>query len=390
MGCADGESLILLDEVGAGTDPVEGAALAESILEALRQKGSKIIATTHYAELKAYALQTDGVENACCEFDVATLRPTYRLLIGMPGRSNAFAISLRLGMDQAVIGRARQLVSGENRRFEDVVGSLEESRKKLEDEREEAQRARLESEKARSEAEEEQKRIRTQTDREISEARRRASEIVSRTRAQADAVLNELDEIKKRKGKTLSAGDRAQINAGMRAMENSADPVTRREEKPYRLPRPLRAGDAVLLSDLGKEGTVLRPPDKDSGKALVQAGILQMHVPVSSLRLVREKPKRRELFRTVTKELSGDGRGDSPLELDLRGQTAEEAVMNLDRFLDSAVLSGVGQVTVIHGKGTGVLRSAVQRRLRGHPEVQSFRLGTYGEGESGVTIVKLK
>ncbi len=388
MGRADGQSLVLLDELGAGTDPVEGAALAESILEALRRKGAKIAATTHYAELKAYALQTPGVENACCEFDVATLRPTYRLLIGMPGRSNAFAISLRLGMDPGVVEKAKRLVSGENRRFEDVVGGLEQSRRKLEAERAGAERARLESEQARREAEAERDRVRARADREMKDAREKAAQLVSRTRAQADALLNELEELKKRRGRALTAEQKARLNAGLREMDDAADPVARSEDDGYRLPRPLKAGDTVLLSGIGKKATVLRPPEGDSHEALVQAGAVQTRVPAGRLRLVKEEPKR-AAFRTVTKELSS-ARGAPAMELDLRGQTAEEAVMNLDRFIDSAVLSGVDRLTVIHGKGTGVLRSAVQKRLRNHPEVKSFRLGTYGEGESGVTIVQLK
>ena len=390
MGRADGGSLILLDELGAGTDPVEGAALAESILEALRRKGAKVAATTHYAELKAYALQTPGVENACCEFDVATLRPTYRLLIGMPGRSNAFAISLRLGMEREVVERAKELVSGESRRFEDVVGSLEASRRKLEDERAAAEKARAESERARREAETERDRVRSQADRELQSARERAAQLVARTRAQADALLNELEELKKQRGKALTAEQKARLNAGLHAMEEASDPVARADDEPYRLPRPLRAGDTVLIRDLGKKATVLRPPEDGAQEALVQAGILQTRVPVANLRLAEEKPQPRRAFRTVTKELSSGGREASAMELDLRGQSADEAVMNLDRFIDSAVLSGVGQLTVIHGKGTGVLRSAVQKRLRNHPNVKSFRLGTYGEGESGVTIVELK
>lgn len=385
---ADENSLVLLDELGAGTDPVEGAALAESILEALRGRGAKIAATTHYAELKAYALQTSGVENACCEFDVATLRPTYRLLIGMPGRSNAFAISQRLGMDETVVARAKELVSGEDRRFEDVVQSLEQSRRALEEERASARSAREASEHARSEAEQARDRVRAETDREIADARQKATMLVDRTRARVDSMLNEMEELRKQQNKALSAEQKAKLHSELRELENMADPVGKRSDAPYRLPRPLKAGDSVLIYDIDKKATVLQTPVPGSDEVLVQAGIMQTHVPLSNLRLAAE-PKKRPAFRTVTKNVS---RSDvcASTEIDVRGETAEEALMDVDRGLDAAVLSGIGSVTVIHGKGTGVLRSAVQKHLRKHPGVKSFRLGTFGEGESGVTIVELK
>ena len=386
MGRADGGSLILLDELGAGTDPVEGAALAEAILESLRRRGAKIAATTHYAELKAYALKTGGVENASCEFDVATLRPTYRLLIGMPGRSNAFAISRRLGMPEEVVDRAQELVSGENRRFEDVVSSLEASRQQLEDEREQARRAREESERARREAAEARDRVRAQAESELERARKKAALLAQQTRSRADALLNEMEEIRRRRDKGVTAEQKARMNAGLRALENASDPVSRKPEKGYRLPRPLKAGDAVLLYDIDKPATVLRPAEGDPPEVLVQAGILQTRVPLSNLRLV-ERKKEKPRFRAVTREV---GQAAAATEIDLRGQNADEAVMNVDRFIDGAVMSGIGQLTIIHGKGTGVLRSAVQQHLKSHPNVKSFRLGTFGEGESGVTIVELK
>ncbi len=390
IGQADENSLILLDELGAGTDPVEGAALAMAILEALRKKGARVAATTHYAELKAYALQTDGVENACCEFDVQTLRPTYRLLIGVPGRSNAFAISLRLGMEEEIVERAKELVSSENTRFEDVVQSLETSRQKLEGERTKAEQAHLEAVRAQKEAQEIRSSIQAEADKEIEKARQQASELVSRTRGQIDALLNEMEELKKQQNKTLSAEQKARLKAGLRVLEETADPIHgRKDEGPYVLPRPLQVGDTVLLYDIDKQGTVLQLPEGNNQNVLVQAGIIQTRVPLSNLRLVQEK-KGKEKRRTVTRNVTGRAQAKVTTELDLRGQTTEEAIMNVDRFIDSALLSGIEQLTVIHGKGTGALRAAVQQHLKRHPSVRSYRLGVFGEGEAGVTIVELK
>ena len=387
---ADKNSLIILDELGAGTDPVEGAALAMAILEALRAKGARVAATTHYAELKAYALQTDGVENACCEFDVKTLRPTYRLLIGVPGRSNAFAISLRLGMDNEIVERAKDLVSSENTRFEDVVQSLETSRQKLESERTKTEQAHMEAVRAQKDAQEIRDSIQAEADKEIEKARRQASELVSRTRGQIDALLNEMEELKKQQNKTLSAEQKAKLKAGLRSLEETADPVhSRQDEGEYVLPRPLKVGDTVLIYDIDKQGTVLQLPEGNGQNVLVQAGIIQTRVPLANLRLVQEK-KAKAPRRTVTRNVTGRAQAKVATELDLRGQMTEEAIMNVDRFIDAALLSGIEQLTIIHGKGTGALRAAVQQHLKRHPSVRSYRLGVFGEGEAGVTIVELK
>ena len=306
----------------------------------------------------------------------------------MPGRSNAFAISLRLGMGSDVVERAKELVSGENRRFEDVVQSLEENRRQLEQEREAARRAREECERARREAEEACGRVQAETDREMERAREKAQQLVAGTRAQIDVLLNEMDEVRRQKNKGLSAEQKARLNAGLRSLESTADPVGGKKNDGYRLPRPLRPGDAVLIFDIDKKATVLRAAEGNPPEVLVQAGILQTRVPLSNLRLVKAEPEKRR-FRSVTRNV---GRAQAPAttEIDVRGQTAEEALMEVDRALDAAILSGVGQLTVIHGKGTGVLRSAVQQHLKRHPSVKSYRLGTYGEGESGVTIVEMK
>jgi DNA mismatch repair protein MutS2 len=390
IGEADGRSLVLLDELGAGTDPVEGAALATAILEALREKGAKIAATTHYAELKVYALQTDGVENGCCEFDVATLRPTYRLLIGVPGRSNAFAVSRRLGLPAAIVERAGELVSGENQRFEDVVQSLEDSRQKLEAERRAAQEKRAQAEEDSRAAEESRKKLEQAAGQEMEKARRQAAQIVARTRAQADALLNELEELKRRKNGALTAEQKAKLKAGIRAMENASDPVSEKESGPYVLPRPLRAGDEVVIADLGTTATVLEAPGKDEKKVLVQAGILKTRIPLLNLRLAEGGAKKHKPRRGGTRNVPSRAQAPVATEVDVRGQDSEEAVMNVDSAIDAAVLSGIPQLTIIHGKGTGVLRKVIQQHLRRHPSVRSFRLGVFGEGESGVTIVEMK
>ena len=387
---ADERSLILLDELGAGTDPVEGAALAMAILEALRERHARVAATTHYAELKVYALQTAGVENGSCEFDVATLRPTYRLLIGVPGRSNAFAISSRLGLNQEIVDRARELVSGEDRRFEDVVQNLEQSRQKLEAERRQAQEQNAEARRISEEAREYRERLEREAAKEIEQARERAAQLVARTRAQADALLEELEEMKRQGAKSMTAEQRARMKAGMRDMESASDPVSRKEPETYVLPRPLKAGDDVLIFDIDKEGTVVETPAPDDKKVLVQAGIIKTRVPVENLRLLEQKTQNRKARRSGTRNVPK--RSDAPVmtEVDVRGEDSIEAVMSVDRAIDSALLSGIHQLTIIHGKGTGVLRTAVQQHLRRHPSVRTYRLGVFGEGESGVTIVELK
>ena len=383
---ADNSSLILLDELGAGTDPVEGAALAEAIIQELRGRGVRLACTTHYAELKAYAIQTPGVENGSCEFDVATLRPTYRLLIGVPGKSNAFAITQRLGMDTAIVDRARELVSREGNAFEQVVGRLEEDRRKMEDELE-ALRASAAQAKANAEASQRLKdEAEAQAKKEIDRARQEAAQIVQKTRQRADALVGELEELRRQKNKQLSAEQKARLRSGLKELESSSDPVHQRRDDNYVLPRPLVAGDEVLLYDIDKEATVLELP-KD-GTVLVQAGIIKTRVPLENVRLLSKRQlKKKNPTRTVTKNVSTPETSSS---LDLRGQTVEEALMEVDNFLDRASRMHLSQVTIIHGKGTGALRTAVQQHLRRCSQVKSFRLGTYGEGESGVTIAELK
>lgn len=383
---ADGESLVLLDELGAGTDPVEGAALATAIIEELRRKGVRLACTTHYAELKSYALQTDGVENACCEFDVESLRPTYRLLIGVPGKSNAFAISRRLGLEGRIVDRAGELVNEENSSFEQVIERLEERRREMENELEAARKAARQARETMRQSEARQAEAGQRAKREIDQAREEASRIVQKTRQQADALLNELDELRRQQNKALSAEQKARLRSGLRDLESSADPVRKRRRDDYQLPRELRPGDSVVIFDIDKAATVLEAP-KD-GQVLVQAGIIKTRVQVENLRLSGEGQKAKaKPGRSVTKNVSAP---EIATSLDLRGMNVEEGLMEVDAFLDRAARSHVPQVTIIHGKGTGVLRAAVQQHLRRCSQVKSFRLGAFGEGESGVTVVEMK
>ena len=386
---ANSGSLCLIDELGAGTDPVEGAALAIAILEKLREKHAKIASTTHYAELKEYALRTEGVENCSCEFDVATLQPTYRLLIGVPGKSNAFAISRRLGMDEAVVKRAGELVSSESRQFEDVVGKLEQQRQSLERQVENANRLTAKANTEKQKAENEARRARENAEREIERAHQEAQRIVSQVRAQADALMEELE--KARREKEMSAEQRSKLRQNINRMEAHADPVKLKNtpDEEYQLPRPLKVGDEVLIYDIDKNATVLAPPNKD-GLVLVQAGIIKTRVNIKNLRLLKSqiKPKADRFSSTRHVPSRVDVRPET--EIDVRGETAFDAVQIVEKAIDNAMLSGVSKLTVIHGKGTGVLRREINRYLRTNKHVKSQRLGAFGEGEDGVTIVELK
>lgn len=395
---ADDRSLVLLDELGAGTDPIEGAALAVSVIEELRRRGVRLAATTHYSELKMYALQTEGVENGSCEFDVETLSPTYRLLVGVPGRSNAFAISSRLGLSDDIIDRARELVSSDNTRFEDVVSTLEDTRQSLEKEHDEAARMRQEAEIMLREARHVKQEARRAAEKEMERARRQAQTLVERTKSQTDLLLNELEELKKQKDKAefsqKAAAASAAYGGRINKLRDEADPVARQREENYVLPRALKAGDNVIIAELGARGTVISGPDGD-GNYTVQAGIIKTKVAPAGLRLDESAAKKQQKKPGAPLTRKGGAKVDRSVrsaaaELDLRGMTSDEAVMELDRFINDAVLAGLKTLVIIHGKGTGVLRAAVTDRLRRLKKVvRSFRPGVYGEGEDGVTVVEL-
>jgi len=395
---ADGESLVLIDELGAGTDPVEGAALAIAILERLQINGAKIAATTHYAELKAYALETPRVQNGSCEFDVSSLRPTYRLLIGVPGRSNAFAISERLGIDKELIGRANEFVSTENIRFENVVDSLEESRLQMEKEKSLAESIRAEYEKKLSDAERKLQEAENLRQKEYEKAQGEALKITEKARREANTLLMEIDNLRKEMRSTKDASELARkakqaMKKGLSDIDRTVNPVTTSlyEDDDYVLPRALQVGDTVLLVELGKEASVLSLPDKRQ-QVEVLSGALRMRVNVSKLRLIEKKKENKQKTASLSRNGSMEARLTASAEnrCDLRGMTVDEALLTLDSFLDSMLMSNIGEFTVIHGKGTGALRAAVQKHLKGNKFVKTFRLGVYGEGENGVTIVTLK
>ena len=386
---SDEKSLVLIDELGAGTDPTEGAALAIAIIEALRIKHLRLAATTHYAELKEYALRTEGVENGCCEFDVNTLSPTYRLLIGVPGKSNAFAISRRLGMRADIVSRAKNLVSEEGSKFEEVIEKLEKDRRRLEKELISAREDSKKAEKLLKEAEALKEKTEKDAEKQLEEAKRSASNIVSATRAQADALFSELDRLKKHKDKIISQEEMQSLKAGIKNMEEQSDPIREKKQEDYVLPRPLKVGDQVIIYDLNKDATVLELP-KSGDMVLVQAGIVKTRVNINNLRLSdgSKKDKKKDAGRRTVKTLAAPEKVS--MDLDLRGMNSEEGIAAVDDFIDRALRQNLNQITIIHGKGTGVLRAAVQQHLRRHPYVRSFRLGTFGEGESGVTIAELK
>ena len=397
---ADEDSLVLVDELGAGTDPVEGAALAIAILEQLKEQGSSIVATTHYAELKAYAVHTPRVENGSCEFDVESLRPTYRLLVGVPGRSNAFAISERLGMETELVERAKALVSGEDRKMEDVVVRLEEKRQALESELKEATASRSSAERSAKAAKERAEALEREREKALEDAKEKARQIVERAHHDADMLMEEIRSIQKRKNdKDFSGKDATgRLRKHLKDMDESFDPVnTPVIDEDYTLPRPLKEGDNVLIATIGKEGVVLSLPDKNN-LVEIQAGSIRTRVELSSLRLVEKTNKKPATAKKKAVPNAGDGAGDTltrrlrdvATELDLRGYAVDEALPEIDQFIDNAVVSNMNVITIIHGKGTGVLRTAVQKHLKNHRAVKNFRLGTYGEGENGVTIVELK
>lgn len=388
---ADGDSLVLFDELGAGTDPTEGAALAISIIETVRAFGARVAATTHYSELKVYAMTEEGVQNASCEFDVETLQPTYRLIMGVAGKSNAFAISEKLGLSKNIVESAKKRLSEETVKFEDVLTQVEESRKLAEKEAAEAAKLRHEISLIRNTVSKEQETAAEKADKVLQKARQQAKEIVLEAKRESDALLEEVKELHSQIGKAglqkKMVEVKTKLNESVKKTQTVSAPV--KKAKGVKA-SDLKIGTSVEVAELGQVGTVLSLPTSD-GKVQVQVGLMKMHVELSGLSL-------KEGQSTVTqdgvsrKTTGGIKRTNvsASTEIDVRGMLVEDALLEVERFLDNAVLASLTQVTIIHGKGTGALRAGIAKALKSDKRVASFRLGRYGEGESGVTICELR
>lgn len=391
METADSDSLVLFDELGAGTDPTEGAALAIAILSTLHDRGIRAMATTHYSELKVYALSTPGVENASCEFDVETLRPTYRLLIGVPGKSNAFAISQKLGLPLSIIDRAKEQISQEDETFEDVLSSLEESRKTIESEREELASYKEEIKTLKEQLEEKQDKLDQRKERIITEANEEAHRILREAKYYADQTMR----IFNKAGKdSMSAKELEKHRSDLRKkMDKAGKKValkTPQKQKSTLRPQDLSLGDSVKVMSLNVKGTVSSKPDS-KGMLFVQMGILRSKVHISDLQLIDEPViTGPALSRTGAGKIKMNKSASVRTEINLLGKTVDEAVSELDKYLDDAYLAHLSSVRIVHGKGTGALRKGVHNYLKRLKYVQDFHLAEFGEGDAGVTIVEFK
>lgn len=385
----DRDSLILFDELCAGTDPAEGAALAIALIEFCRKCGAKVATTTHYAELKLYAMRTAGVINASCEFNVETLQPTYRLLIGIPGKSNAFAISRRLGLDEKIIEDAHSMVSQNDVNFEDVLTQLEQQRQQMEQAKVEAERLRMETEKQKEKSDEYYAQIKAERDKAVQQARKEAQYIIEDARRTANNVYEELKQLRKQAKDGAFVEGSNEKQAALRRSLNEAEGKLREKQEVRQRPaasRAIRVGDTVELLKFGSKATVLAI-NKD-GSYQLQAGIMKVNAKPDEVYLLENETqaKAKKLMEGKVRDLKSAAQP----ELDIRGMAVDEALPVLDNFLDAAYMGNLPNARIIHGKGTGVLRKAVQDELRRCKYVKSFRLGVYGEGEDGVTIAEFK
>ena len=378
------DDLILFDELGAGTDPEEGAALAVAIIEYGRKMGSLVAATTHYSELKVFALTTEGVENASCEFDVRTLQPTYRLLTGVPGKSNAFEISKRLGLDEGVIDRARTYLKGEDVHFEDIISSAQSRYQLAEEERAMASAARRDLDKLRQETEAERRKLEADRAKYQAKAKDEARRIVEDTRREMDKLIADIRSIK---GVDRSAADRViqqSRDALRKRRDDLAEKLVLNKEDGTKPPKTVNPGDTVRIVSLDKKATVLSKPDS-KGEVQVQAGVMKLNAKLADLRMMQDDTPQKGVGKIRLEKDRQVG-----MELDIRGMLVDDAILVVDRYIDNAVLSGLTEINIIHGKGTGALRAGIQDYLRTNKRVKSFRLGNYGEGDAGVTVVTLK
>lgn len=392
----DSSSLALFDELGAGTDPTEGAALAISVLEYLRAVGARTVATTHYSELKLFALSTNGVENASCEFDVESLKPTYKLLIGIPGKSNAFAISKRLGLDDRIISRANEILSDEDVKFEDVITELEQNRVKTQSEMEYAERMKNELSDLKSEIETERRKLKENKARILEDARREAKLLVVNAKEEANKIIRDLERMRIEGAKSAELDEKvSSARKKLQNREQSIDKAMRNADKPKKTfrepPKNLMAGETVKIVSMGETATVLKTPMPKDKTVRVQAGIIKMDVHITDLERVKDNSAKElaDKYIKSTRSFASKTK-NATTEIDVRGQLPEEAIMNVEKFLDDCYLAGVSPVSIIHGKGTGVLRRDIGEMLKRHRYVKSHRLGRFGEGETGVTIVELK
>ena len=392
-------SLVLFDELGSGTDPVEGAALAISILEKTQSTGALSASTTHYAELKAYALETPGVQNASCEFDIETLRPTYRLIVGAPGKSNAFAISEKLGISSDIINRANELIARENKRFEDVIERLDVNRMEMEKERATAEKLRREYEDFKRTSEAELKKRIAKSEEEISKSAEKARQILDSARASSEFIFRQLEDVRKQEDKNkryeMMDAAREEVRRRLRESEGLLSELDIKEislEDEYVLPRPLVVGDKVFVVTIGAEGVVTALKNKD-GLVAVTAGILKTKVSEDKLRLIDGKSK---FKKKILEPRASEGKVKKSIvstfrsEVDVRGMIGDDAWFVVDKYLDDAVLAGVPSVRIIHGKGTGALRAALWKYFKMDKRIKSYRHGEYGEGDAGVTVIEFK
>lgn len=387
----DKNSLVLFDELGAGTDPTEGAALATAILDTLNEREIRVMATTHYSELKLYAMTTEGVQNACCEFDVETLRPTYRLLIGVPGRSNAFAISKRLGLTDEIIERARYFLKGEDIKFEELLSEIQKNRTEAEKERDLAERARNDIERIKAVSLEAKKKTENERETIMNQARQEARKILLDAKRESDEIMERLKELEKDHKQVIQEHEMIAVKQSLRQKVDDLEQQLAQTVLPRKgyakPPKNLKPGDTVMIYNLNKKGTVLDTPDKE-GQVQIQAGIIKVKIHISQLRLLDEQ---QEVVNSIeTSRATGIKTSNIRPEIDVRGENIEEATGKLDKYIDEAVIAGLHEVSIIHGKGTGALRKGIHDFLKPHAHVASFRLGKYGEGETGVTVVTLK